>query len=114
MRAPGLTAAIRDKGLRPGDRVTFAEEKQPYKVRAASGKFVILTKPFNLRKTVLYCIIDWERHVRGPDNLIFSLGYESDEDVAMRMQDLTQGLTAVSRRRELPVDIIKLNPRKES
>lgn len=114
METPGFTAAIREKGLRPGDSVTFLEEKQPYRVRAASGNFVILTKPFNLRKTVLYCIIDWKRGVRGPDNLIFSHGYESDLDIAERMQDLVSGNATVSRRRELPVNIIKLKPRKES
>lgn len=114
MLAPEFTAAIREKGLRPGDSVTFAGERQAYRVRAASGRFAILTKPFNLRKTVLYSIIDWERGVRGPDNMIFSHGYESDPDIAERMQELLEGSIEVSHRRELPIDIIKLSPRRES
>ena len=34
-------------GLKKGDRVKFAEEKQSYKVVIAAGDFAICIKPFN-------------------------------------------------------------------
>jgi len=54
-------------------------EKQRYKVQAFSKRFIILTKPFNARKTYLYSIVDLERKVRGRDNLVFGFihGYNN-------------------------------------
>lgn len=66
-----------------GDRVRFVEEGQRYTVRAVTsgGRFAICTKPFNLKHTVLYTVIDFERGVRGADNY-YGLGYETDEQVS--------------------------------
>ena len=95
--------------IRVGDKVQFEQSKRWWKVRAVSddGNFAILTSPFNLRKTVLYTIIDNKRGVRGPDNLVFSSGYESDDDVKERMRELVAGEIEVSRRtsRFVPLDI---------
>lgn len=63
----------------PGTRIYFEEEKQPYRVRARSGRYLVCTKPFNPKKTVLYTIIDLDEVVRGPENLVFGLGAETDE-----------------------------------
>lgn len=63
-----------------GAFITFAKEKRPYRVRARSGRFIVCTKPFNPKKTVLYTIIDLVENVRGPENLIFGMGAESDQD----------------------------------
>lgn len=41
-----------------GQKIWFEGEKRPYTVRACDERFAICTKPFNLRKTVLYTIID--------------------------------------------------------
>lgn len=62
-----------------GARIWFAEESRPYRVRATDGRFLICTKPFNPRKTVLYCILDTETMMRAPENLIFGRGAETDE-----------------------------------
>ncbi|WP_256261648.1 hypothetical protein [Rhodococcus sp. 1139] len=59
---------------------------------------MILTSPFNLRKTVYYTILDTERGVRGPDDRMFSNGYESDSDIADRMRELVAGDIQVNRR----------------
>lgn len=68
--------------LVPQDRVKFRGEKLPYTVRAVTkgGRFAILTKPFNPRRTVLYTVIDFDRGVRGKDNY-YGLGYETPEDI---------------------------------
>lgn len=98
--------------IRVGDKVQFEQSNRWWKVRAVSddGKFAILTSPFNLQKTVHYTIIDNDRGVRGPDDRIFSSGYESDDDVNERMRELVVGEIAVSKRtsRCLPLDIAKV------
>lgn len=86
--------------IRVGDKVQFEGSKRWWKVRAVSddGTFAILTSPFNLQKTVHYTIIDNARGVRGPDDRIFSSGYESDDEVNERLRELVAGEIAVSKR----------------
>lgn len=100
-----------DKKLAVGDKVWFEHEKQGYTVRAVTtdGRFAICTKPFNLRKTVLYCIIDYQRGVRGPDNLVFGHGYETPEQIEDARLMLERGEMEVSYRtaRHLPLVIAR-------
>lgn len=80
-----------------GARVFFAEEKAPYRVRARSVRYLVCTKPFNPKRTVLYTIVDLVENVRGPENLVFGMGAESDADcVAMvkRLHGISEPLTA--------------------
>lgn len=60
-------------GLSVGTKIRMDGERQRYTVQAANDRFAIMTKPFNARRTYLYCITDLERAVRGPCNLIFGL-----------------------------------------
>lgn len=62
-----------------GSKVKFAEEKQRYTVQASDDRFAVCTRPFNLWKTVLYSIIDFKEGVRGPENLVFGMGAETQE-----------------------------------
>ena len=73
--------------LNKGDKVKLADTKQQWTVRGVTeaGRFAILTKPFNLKRTVLYTVIDFERGVRGRDNR-YGLGYETDEQVARALE----------------------------
>lgn len=66
--------------IQPGDRLTFAEERNPYTVQAVSsdGRWVAATKPFPARDTVLYTVIDFAERLRGRDNC-HGLGYETRE-----------------------------------
>lgn len=88
-------------------KIWLDSERQGYTVRASNAAFAILTKPFNISKTVLYTIIDWERGVRGPSNLIFDTGAETDEECLELLNMLTSGEVEVSSRR-----CVKLNIRK--
>jgi hypothetical protein len=110
--------------LELGDKVTFAEEKRPYTVRAVvpGGRFYILTKPFNAKRTVLYSIIDREGQmrgvmdgaadavwgVRGPDDRVFSRGYETQEDIDQNAADLATGDIEVSMRHRAPTNITRV------
>lgn len=69
--------------LEVDDRVNLADSKRAWTVRGVTrgGRFVILTQPFNLKRTVLYSVIDFDRGVRGKDNC-YGLGYETDDQVA--------------------------------
>ena len=88
-----------------GDRVYIPKEKRPYKVRARDDRYIICTKPYNPQHTVMYFIIDLEEQRRGPDNMVFCFGYESDEDCMERLKELQEGKIEVSRRRDVPLDI---------
>lgn len=88
-----------------GDKVYVPREKRPYRVRARDERFIICTKPYNPKRTVRYFIVDLKERVRGPDNMVFYSGYESDEDCAERLAELQSGEIEVSCRRHVDLDI---------
>jgi len=87
------------------DKVYLPLEKKPYKVQARNDRYIICTKPFNLKHTVIYFIIDLLRKVRGTDNLIFSRGYETKEECEENLKWLESGEMEVSYRNVVPLDI---------
>lgn len=89
----------------PGQKVKFKSEKQRYTVRVASKRYAICTKPFNAQKTVLYCIIDQWLDIRGPENLVFGMGAETDEQCLEMLVRLLDGESEVSHRHQLKLDI---------
>jgi hypothetical protein len=88
-----------------GDKVYVPKEKRPFRVRARDERFIICTKPFNPQRTVRYFIVDLKERVRGPDNMVFCSGYETDEDCAERLKELQSGEIEVSWRRHVDLDI---------
>lgn len=62
-----------------GSKVKFPGEKQRYTVMARSDRFLVCTKPFNPKRTVLYTVIDLEKRIRGTENLVFGAGAETKE-----------------------------------
>ena len=88
-----------------GDKVYVPNEKRPFRVRARNDRYIICTKPYNPQRTVRYFIIDLKEKVRGPDNMVFCSGYETDEDCAERLQELQFGEIEVSWRRHVDLDI---------
>lgn len=91
--------------VRVGDKVYVPNEKRPYTVRARDDRYIICTKPFNPKHTVLYFIIDLVDNWRGPDDRLFCFGYETDEECAERLAELQRGEIEVSLRRGIPLDI---------
>lgn len=88
-----------------GDKVYVPTDKRPYTVKARDERYIICTKPFNARHTVLYFIIDLVDRWRAPDNMIFCHGYETDEECRERLKELQDGVIELSRRRGIPLDI---------
>lgn len=87
-----------------GEMVRFAEERRPYRVRACNSRFAVCTKPFNLKRTVLYTVVDFHERVRGTENLVFGLGAETDEQCRAMLARLTTGETKVSHRNRIPLE----------
>jgi len=71
-----------------GTRIWFAGEKKPYRVRARSSRYLVCTKPFNPRHTVLYTVVDLDEKIRGTENLIFCAGAETDENCVEMVERL--------------------------
>lgn len=91
--------------FRDDDLVWFKSEKQKYTVVCASNRYAICTKPFNLKKTVFYTIIDQEKNIRGAENLIFGMGAETREQCLEMLVRLLDEETEISRRNCIPLDI---------
>ena len=88
-----------------GDKIKFAEEVRPYVVKAIGKRYIICTKPFNLKHTVLYTIIDKEGFVRGADNMVFCLGYETLEQIKDNLERLETGEMDISYRNVINLNI---------
>jgi methylphosphotriester-DNA--protein-cysteine methyltransferase len=100
---------IEDKAkAKKGDKIWFRPEKKPYQVRAFDERFIICTKPYNPQRTVMYTIIDLQKGIRGTENLVFCMGFESDEDCMEALKRLQTGETEVSYRNRVSLDIVKI------
>lgn len=88
-----------------GDKVYVPNHKRPFRVRARDDRYIICTKPFNPKHTVIYFIVDLVEKRRAPDNMIFCCGYETDEQCQERLKELQSGKIELSWRRGIPLDI---------
>lgn len=88
-----------------GDRVKFRSEKQGYSVMATSQRYSICTKPFNIKHTVLYTIIDWHDGLRGTEDLVFGMGAETQAQCDDMLKRLTNGESEISRHNYVELDI---------
>lgn len=97
---------------KPGDKVKFTEEAQAYTIQARSDRFLVCTKPFNLKRTVLYTIVDLQRNIRGTENLIFGAGAETVAactDMVARLEGtLGDWQTEISYRNNVPLSVDKI------
>lgn len=95
-------------------RIRFEGERQAYTVQARSDNFIICTKPYNPKHTVIYSIIDIARNIRGPDNMVFGMGYETREQCEERLAELVAGKIEVSWRRRATLEVNEVLPAKAS
>jgi hypothetical protein len=82
-----------------GQRIRFCGSSQPFTIQQVSpdGRFAIGTRPFNLKRTVHYTVIDFAEGVRGADNH-YGVGYETQDEIDSAMDCLVRGKIAVSYR----------------
>lgn len=82
--------------IQVGQRVWFGGERIGYTVQARNARWIICTKPFAARKTVLYSIIDTKEKLRGPDDLVFGGGYETKEQCEANLERLVNDSMGLS------------------
>ena len=89
--------------------IWFKWQKRPFTVQASNIHFVICTKPFAAKNTVLYTIIDWYEDVRWADNLIFwyQWWYETKEWCEEALKMLMDWDMEVSHRNRAKIKIVK-------
>lgn len=95
------------KSIKEGDKIKFEEEAHSYTVMCRTDRYIICTKPFNLRHTTLYTIIDAYSQQRGTDNY-YGLGYETKEMCLESMSFFVTNDGQLGRSR-IPLDIEKIN-----
>lgn len=89
-----------------GDKIYFKGEKLPYVVKACDERWVICTKPFNLKHTVFYTILDLVENIRGTNNWIFNpYDYKVQEDIEQCLLDLQNGEVEITRRNRVHLSI---------
>lgn len=99
---------VRGHDFKVGQKVFVQDEVLPYKVRACDDRFAICTKPYNPQRTVQYFIIDKKLNIRGTENLIFCMGFETDEECNSALERLQSGESEISSRNYRPLDIVKI------
>jgi hypothetical protein len=86
-----------------GGKVKFLNDRCKYTVQARSERYIICTRKFI--KTVMYTIVDLQEQIRGTDNLVFGMGYESKEDCEDNLKRLVDGEMEVSHRNRVKLDV---------
>lgn len=85
-----------------GAKLYVAGEKRPYTVQASDTRYAIATKSHF--GTVLYTILDFVSKVRGPDNLVFSHGYETRQLCEENLARLNDNMEVTYRNR-VPLNV---------
>ena len=86
-----------------GDKVRLDGQRQRYTIQARDDRFVLMTKPFNAKKTYIYTIADLRSGMRGPSDFIFgpTVPFDNPEDAAKNLEMLRSGEQGISRRRSV-------------
>ncbi len=98
--------------MKAGDKIYFKEERFPYTIMACDERYLICTKPFNLKKDcVQYTIVDLKNEIRGADNYWKWGGhydYKQKEECEQCLKDLYTGEVGISYRNIIPLEIVKV------
>lgn len=92
--------------MKTGDKIQFVEEKKPYVIMALGKRYAVCTKPFNLQKTVLYTIVDFDEKIRGTENLVFGLGAETGKQCNEMLNRIENGETEISYRNRIALNVM--------
>ena len=88
-----------------GDKILFEGMKRSFTVQASNERYAVCTQPFNLKHTVLYTIVDLEKKIRGTENLVFCLGFETVKACEEALNRITKGDSEISYRNRVPLNI---------
>lgn len=87
--------------------------RQWWRVRAADDRYAVLTHQADFRPKgrLKYCVIDQDRQVRGPINLVghgYGDGTFSDQECAALLAEMQSGALEVTWRNPAPLEILAL------
>ena len=86
--------------VKVGDKVYGRWEKRAYTVMARNERYVIISKPFNPKKTAQYSIIDLQEWFMWPDNYIMWMyDYLDNKSCDKAIADLWKWGMQISKRR---------------
>lgn len=89
-----------------GDKIKFESERLRYTVIGITPRYAVCIKPFNLKKTYLYTIVDFRYKMRGPDSFLFGLyNHKDPADLQKCLEDLDSGDCELSRKHSIKLDI---------
>lgn len=88
-----------EQSLNKEDKIYFIGEKQAMTVKAVNDRFLIATKPYNPKRTVIYTIIDFKQERRNRNSYVFNpYDYKEQKDIDDCMKDLLSGECEISHR----------------
>ncbi len=87
-----------------GTKIWFDGERHSYKVQACDDRYLVCTKPYNVKHTVLYIIVDLEEGVQGGDNY-GGIDYTTRENCEEVLRGLQAGDIEISYRNRVPLNI---------
>lgn len=88
-----------------GSRIWFEGERNGYTIQARDARFLVCTKPFAIRQTVIYTIVDLKQKIRGTENLVFGMGFETKTACEEALARLASDETQVSHRNRVGLRI---------
>ena len=100
--------------LNVGDRVkvkgTKSDARRWWDVKAVDQRYVILTRQadFQPKDVIFYSIIDWERGVRGPCNLIFGFDVSPPDGPDNLLDALNTEHVEVSSRNYIQAEVVEV------
>lgn len=76
----------------PGTKIEWKNQKKTFKVIARNDNFIIIARPFNLRKTFEYSILDLQYMQCNRDNMIFGpkYNYSNIEECNIALKELKE------------------------
>jgi hypothetical protein len=117
-----------------GSKVWFLEDSLPFEVMAANERFAVCTRKLNkridadllhfeverggyltfmeayndLKDSPVYTIIDFEKNIRGTENLVFCMGFGTKELCEEALSRLTKSESEISHRTKIELNIKEL------
>lgn len=89
-----------------GDKIKFKSEKCKYKIVGLTDRYLVCIKPFNLKHTYLYTIVDLVKKERGPDHwLMGKYDLRDPKSVQECLSDLKTGICQISNRGAIDLDL---------
>lgn len=90
--------------IKIGDKLKL-KEKNKWLVRYADKRYLICTKPYNLKKTYFYTIIDLQEKIRGSHNIIFNCyDFEDYKECRLAVMQIYSGDLEISHRNRIDLE----------